>query len=151
MPIDPQIRRRLPPGIEDAPVAKLLGMELSGVGSGAATYLLRVDERFHNPMGSLHGGVLGDLADLSMGVAVASTLEGDETFTTLEFKINFLRPFFQGVLRANGRVTFRGKTIAYTDCEIASDKGKLVARATGTHMVLKRAGEEDPFHHRPRA
>ena len=60
------------------------------------------EEQHSNPMGTIHGGILCDLADAAMGIAFFSTLEPGESFTTLELKINFLRPFWTGKLVAHG-------------------------------------------------
>src|SRR5437763_6344646 len=75
-----------------APIARLVGFVLKSVEPGHAIFEMEVDERHHNPMGTLHGGIYCDLADAAMGYAYAATLEQDETFTTVELKINFLRP-----------------------------------------------------------
>jgi uncharacterized protein (TIGR00369 family) len=151
MPVDEQIMETLRIPREEAPVAKLLGMRLASAGPGLATFVMDVDERHHNPMGSVHGGILGDLADAAMGYAVISTLGADETFTTLEFKVNFLRPAFSGRLRCAARVETRGKTIAYAVADVHNEEGKVVAKATSTALVVKRTGETDPFHHKPKA
>src|SRR5262245_66666107 len=73
------------------PVAKLLGMVIKEIEPGRAVFELRVDERYHNPLGTLHGGIYTDLADAAMGWAYAATLGEGESFTTVELKINFLR------------------------------------------------------------
>lgn len=151
MPVDEQIMSTLRIPREDAPVAKLLGMRLASAGPGIATFVMDVDERHHNPMGSVHGGILGDLADAAMGYSVISTLAPDETFTTLEIKVNFLRPAFAGSLRCQARVETRGKTIAYAVADVLNDEGKIVAKAVSTNLIVKRTGEMDPFHHRPKA
>lgn len=150
MPVDDQILKTLRIPREDPPVARLIGMRLASAGPGLATFVLDVDERHHNPMGSVHGGILGDLADAAMGYAVISTLAADETFTTLEMKVNFLRPAFSGRLRCHGRVESRGKTIAYAVADVLNEEGKLVAKAVSTNLVQKRPGAADAFHHRPR-
>ena len=59
-------------------------------------------------MGTLHGGILCDVADAAMGMAFASTLAPEESFTTVELKINFFRPVWQAPLRAEGTVVQRG-------------------------------------------
>lgn len=151
MPVDEQILETLRIPREDAPVAKLLGMRLATAGPGLATFVMDVDERHHNPMGSVHGGILGDLADAAMVYAVISTLAPDETFSTIEFKVNFLRPAFSGRLRCQARVETRGKTIAYAVADVVNEERKIVAKATSTSLVVKRVGETDPFHHRPKA
>ena len=119
------------------PIATLLGFTLTSVGDGEATIELKVDERLANPMGTLHGGVLGDIADAAMGMAWASTLDEGETFTTLELKINYLRPFWTGTLLAHGKVVSRGKTIGLTECRIVDDRDRLIAHATSTCMALR--------------
>src|SRR5579864_3137937 len=78
-----------------APVADLLGFRVTGAGDGIATVELRADGRLANPMGTLHGGILCDIADAAMGVAFATSLAPDESFTTVELKINFFRPVWQ--------------------------------------------------------
>ncbi len=119
------------------PVAELLGFEVVSAGEGAATIRLEAEERHANPMGTLHGGVLCDLADGAMGMAFYSTLEQGETFTTLELKMNYLRPFWTGKLIAKGRVVSRGRTVGLTECRIEDEQGRLVAHATSTCMTLR--------------
>jgi uncharacterized protein (TIGR00369 family) len=88
-------------------------------------------------MGTLHGGVICDVADAAMGTAYASVLGEGESFTTLELKINFLRPFWSGKLLATGRVVKSGKTIGLTECDVTDAEGRLVARAMSTCMTLR--------------
>ena len=119
------------------PVARLLGFEIVAAAGGRSTVVLVADGRHANPMGTLHGGVLCDIADAAMGVAYASTLEAAETFTTLELKINFLRPFWSGRLTAEGRVVQRGRTVGLAECDVTDGEGRLIARATSTCMTLR--------------
>lgn len=149
--MDEQILKTLHIPREEAPVARLIGMRLASAGPGLATFVLDVDERHHNPMGSVHGGILGDLADAAMGYAVISTLSPDETFTTLEMKVNFLRPAFAGRLRCHAKVESRGKTIVYATADVVNAEGKPIAKAVSTNLVQKRPGAADAFHHRPKA
>ena len=121
------------------PVAQLLGMRLVEVEDGRAVFELDTDDRFWNPMGTVHGGILCDLADAALGVCWASTLPDGETFTTVELKINFLRPVREGSLRAVGTVTKRGRHIGMTECEVTDAEGRLVAKASATVMTLRGA------------
>lgn len=105
--------------------------------AGESRMELEATERHANPMGTLHGGILCDLADAAMGTAYYSTLEDGESFTTLELKINFLRPFWTGRLVALGRVVSRGRTVGLAECDIHDAAGCLVARATSTCMTLR--------------
>ena len=92
--------------------------------------------RYANPMGTLRGGVLCDLADAAMGVAYRSTLAEGETFTTIELKINFLRPVIEGRLRAIGRVVEMKQTLFFSEADVIDEKGRLVARASSTCMPV---------------
>jgi uncharacterized protein (TIGR00369 family) len=129
--------RRSGPGGFAPPIAKLIGMHAVAFDEGSAVLELEADGRHANPMGTLHGGVLCDLADLAMGVACYSTLEPGESFTTLELKINFLKPIWAGRLTARAQVKKGGRTTALLDCEIRDEKGSLVAFATSTCMILR--------------
>jgi uncharacterized protein (TIGR00369 family) len=119
------------------PVAELIGFDVVEAGAGECTMKLEAQERHSNPMGTLHGGILCDIADGAMGMAFFSTLEPGETFTTLELKINYLRPFWTGTLLAHGKVISRGKTVGLTECRIVDDQDRLIAHATSTCMALR--------------
>ena len=123
---------RVPP-----PVAELIGIELVDSGGGVCTMRLEAGEQHLNPMGTLHGGILCDLADAAMGMAFFSTLDEGESFTTLELKINYLRPFWTGTLIARGTVISRGRTIGLTECRVVDDRDRLIAHATSTCMALR--------------
>jgi uncharacterized protein (TIGR00369 family) len=122
---------------EPPPIMKTLGMNLVQFGDGRAILNMRVDERFHNPMGTLHGGIMTDLADACMGVAMMSTLGDGESFTTLELKMNFLRPVIEGEITAEAKVLHRGRTVAMVESVLKNSDGKEVARASATQMVLR--------------
>jgi uncharacterized protein (TIGR00369 family) len=121
----------------DPPIAKLVGFQLTVFEPGRAVFELEAGPQHANPMGTLHGGILCDVADAAMGTAVATTLQDGETFTTLELKINFLKPIWNAKLLAAGKVVRRGKTICLTECDVTDEKGSLVARASSTCMILR--------------
>ncbi|MGH7427255.1 MAG: PaaI family thioesterase [Candidatus Methylomirabilaceae bacterium] len=131
------MRKALRGEIPPPPVATLIGFALTSIEPGKAVIELEATDRHANPMGTLHGGVLCDIADAAMGTAYASTLEEGETYTTLELKINFLRPIWNARLRAVGSVVKRGKTIGLVECDVLDDDQQLVARATSTCMTLR--------------
>jgi uncharacterized protein (TIGR00369 family) len=128
-----QVEGRLPP----PPIADTVGMRLVDIEPGRAVFELDAEERHANPMGTLHGGILCDLADGAMGCAYASLLEEGESFTTLELKINFLRPFWTGRLTATGTVASSGRTVGMAECEIHDEHGRLIAKTTSTCMTLR--------------
>jgi uncharacterized protein (TIGR00369 family) len=114
----------------------LLGFVVKSVEPGRAVFEMEVDERHHNPMGTLHGGVYCDLADAAMGYAYAATLAEGEAFTTVELKINFFRPVRKGRLTAEASVVRAGATLAYVECDVKDGDGRLAARAASTCMKL---------------
>ncbi len=119
-----------------APVGRLIGFRPTSIEPGKAVFELEAGPQHANPMGTIHGGIICDVADAAMGVAYASTLGDDESFTTIEMKINFVRPFWTGTLIATGHVVKAGKTIGLVECDVADKEGKLVARAMSTCMTL---------------
>lgn len=119
------------------PVAQLIGFRLTAVAPGRATIEFTADERHRNPMGTLHGGILCDIADAAMGMACASTLGEGESFTTLELKINFLKPVWNAKLTAVGHMVKQGRTVGMAECDVTDEKGSLVARASSTVMTLR--------------
>ena len=116
-----------------------MGFRPVSFGEGKAVFVMEAGRKHHNPMGTVHGGILCDLADAAMGFAFASTLGEGETFTTLELKINFLRPVFEGRLSASACVVHRGRTVGLVECDVTNREGKPVARATSTCQVLRGA------------
>src|SRR5438876_11696025 len=115
--------------VNDIPVAHLIGFEAKKIADGRATVMLAAGPQHANPMGTLHGGILCDIADAAMGMALASTLAPEESFTTVELKVNFFGPVWKANLKAEGKVVRRGKTIGYTECEITDEGCHLVATA----------------------
>jgi uncharacterized protein (TIGR00369 family) len=128
---------RIKAGEVGAPVSELIGFRLASVEPGRAVFELEAGPQHANPMGTLHGGVLCDVADAAMGIAYASTLGEGETFTTLELKINFLRPFRTGTLIATARMVKAGRTIGLAECDVTDMDGRLIARAMSTCMTLR--------------
>jgi uncharacterized protein (TIGR00369 family) len=119
------------------PIGRLLGFVLKIIEPGHAIIEMQADERHHNPMGTLHGGIYCDLADAAMGYAYTATLAEGETFTTVELKINFFRPVRQGTLTADARVIKAGGTLGYVECDVTDQAGKLVAKTASTCMKLR--------------
>ena len=134
------------------PIAHLVGFRLTEIKKGSAKVELQASLVHENPMGTLHGGVICDIADAAMGMAYASLLRTDESFTTVELKVNFLRPFWRGRLVAKGKLIRKGRTMGLMECRVTDDRRRLVAYATSTCMTLSgdqargltRARQESP-------
>ena len=119
------------------PIGVLVGFDDVVVGDGQAVVALDAGPRHANPMGTLHGGVLCDVGDAAMGVAFASTLAEDESFTTLELDVKFLKPVWSGRLEATGTVVKRGRTVGLVECDVTDEEGSLVARLGSVCLVLR--------------
>ncbi|HMG73303.1 MAG TPA: PaaI family thioesterase [Pyrinomonadaceae bacterium] len=119
-------------------IAKTLGFRLIEVGPGTATMELMADTEIHaNPMGTIHGGVLCDIADAAIGTAHASGLKEDESFTSIDLQINFFRPVWNGRIRAVAKPVNVGRQISRYVCDILRDDDKLVAQVSSTVMTLR--------------
>lgn len=119
------------------PVAELVGFSVDEIADGRAVGSLQARPQHANPMGTLHGGILCDLTDAAMGMAFASTLVANESFTTLGLDITFFRPVWDAQLKAEARVVNRGKSFGYVECEVTDQGGKVIARAHSTCVVLR--------------
>ena len=125
---------RFPP----PPIAAALKFELVEVESGHAVFEGTPDFGFYNPIGSVHGGYAATLLDSCMGCAVHSSLPAGQGYTTLEFKINYVRAMTgdTGRVRAVGRVIHPGKRAATAEGNLYDTGGKLLAHATTTCLVF---------------
>jgi uncharacterized protein (TIGR00369 family) len=119
------------------PIATLIGFTARQVDLGLAVMALETTARHANPMGTLHGGVICDVADAAMGIAFATTLEDDETFTTLDLTTKFFKPIWNAQLEASARVVKRTRTLGLIECEITDQTGSLVAKVYSSCMVLR--------------
>jgi len=132
-----QIQMMMNGSIPPPPIANLIGFKLVSVTSGRAVIELEAGDRHANPMGTLHGGVLCDISDAAMGMAYASRLKQGESFTTLELKINFLKPVWKANLRAEASVVNVGKTVGLVMCDVFDERERLIARASCTCITLR--------------
>lgn len=118
------------------PYAHMLGFRVTHLESGEAVVEGEVNESHHNPAGRLHGGYVCSIADTAMGMAHWASVRDRAGSTTVEMKINFLRPFFAGKLRAKARMVKSGRTLSLLECEVTDEEGRLVAWASSTYMAL---------------
>jgi uncharacterized protein (TIGR00369 family) len=121
-----------------APIMQTLGFRLDAVEKGRAVFRATPELRHYNPLGSVHAGFAATLLDSAMGCAVHSTLAKGEAYTTLEIKLNLVRPLTEetGPVAAEGRVIHRGRTVATAEGDLKDAGGKLYAHATTTCMIF---------------
>ena len=131
-------KRLKPLGSSRAPVMKLIGMRIVKISNGKAVLALKTRKHHLNTIGSVHGGILCDLADAAMGAAFASLVGGDKSGVTVEFKINFLKPVFAGdELKAFAKVVSHGNSLYFTECELRNRKNRLAAKGSGLCKLLR--------------
>jgi uncharacterized protein (TIGR00369 family) len=117
---------------------KTLGFRLVEVSEGTASMEMEAKTELHsNPMGTIHGGVLCDIADAAIGTAHFTTLTEAESFTSIDLQVNFFRPVWNERLRAVAKPVHRGRTVSRYVCDITRTDGKLVAQVTSTIMTLR--------------
>ncbi len=119
------------------PIAKLLQMRMTQIEEGRAVMQMPVDGRYANPIGTLHGGIICDLADAAMGMAFATTCDEADSYVTVELKCNYLRPVWESLLTATAWVVSRGKTMGLAECEVRDDRNRLIAKLSSTLTVLR--------------
>ena len=122
---------------EQPAAARLIGMRLASYADGEAVVVMDADDSHANPMGTVQGGLLAAVADAAMGWACMTLLPEGESYTTVEMKMNFLRPAWKGRLEGRGRVKSAGRTITLVECDVFAADGKLVAHAVSTCMTLR--------------
>jgi uncharacterized protein (TIGR00369 family) len=121
------------------PIASLLGFTLVDVGEGWAVFEGEVGEEHYNPIGVVHGGLSGMLADSAMGCAVQSTLPAGSGYTTLEFKVNLVRPITAEtrLIRCRAEIVHVGRRTGTAEARVTDPNGRLLAHATTTCLILR--------------
>jgi uncharacterized protein (TIGR00369 family) len=124
--------------IAPPPIARLVGYKIADVESGTAVFEIEPGEYLYNPFSTVHGGILSTVLDTSMTAAVLSTLPVGKSCSTLEMKINFVRPVIEksGIIICRAEVISSGKCIATASGKIVDEQEKLVAHGTGTWAIF---------------
>lgn len=122
------------------PIAALMGFAPVEVEEGRVVFAVEPAEYHYNPIGLVHGGLAATLLDSAMGCAVQTLLPAGVGYTTLEVKVNYVRPMTRdtGRVLAEATVLHRGSRVATAEGRVfAEDTGKLLAHGTTTCMVLE--------------
>lgn len=122
------------------PFADLLGVTVTPLGQGACEVSLDARPEHERSGGILHGGVLFSLLDMSMAGAVNTLLQEGEVCATASMTIDFMRAAKVGRLVARGRVSRRGRGMAFPASELVDASGEVVARASGVWAIRRREG-----------
>ncbi len=120
------------------PFAEAMDFDLVEADEGRVVFTGIPSARFFNPLGTVHGGWTATILDSAMACAAHSTLKPGEGYTTLEMKLNYVRPVMpeSGKLRCEGRLIHRGGSIITSEGKLVDGRGKLLAHGTETCMVF---------------
>lgn len=119
-------------------ISRTLAMRIVEIDAGRATVEIDADAGIHgNQQGTVHGGLICELADAAIGTAHSTRIAEGESFASIDLKVNFIRPVWKSVLRAVAKPVQSGNTVSHYTCEIFRDDGKLAAMAVSTVMTLR--------------
>lgn len=131
-------RRLLDGRFPPAPIAQTLDFSLVEVEEGRVVFAGTPDLRHYNPLGTVHGGYIATLLDSAMACAVHTTLAAGLGYTSVEIKVNFVRPLTEksGLVRAEGKVISVGRRVATAEGYLIDGDGKLAAHGTTTCLIF---------------
>jgi uncharacterized protein (TIGR00369 family) len=134
------LKRIIAGAIPGVPIGDTLGFRIVEVEHGRIVLTGKPDQRSYNLIGSVHGGWAASILDSAMALSTLSSLDEKTGFTTLDIKINYLRPITMetGEVRAEGRVIHGGRRVALSEAKLTDREGKLLAHGTGTCLVFPR-------------
>jgi uncharacterized protein (TIGR00369 family) len=138
--LDERSMTELKERVRRSPFHQWAGLDLVDAGNGTAE--LRMDLRPHhfNPQGIVHGGIITAIADTSIGLALRSKLKAGYTHRTAQLNVHFLAKGEGNVLIGHGRALHLGQRMGYGEAEVTDAQGRVLARATGTFIVLPAPG-----------
>jgi len=122
------------------PIGLHLGFRITSAEPGKVTLRGQADKRSYNLLNSVHGGWTAAILDTAMALSNLSTLSAEQSFTTLDIRINYLRPITAetGEVFAVGNVIQAGRRVAYCEAKLTDAGGKLLAHGTGSCLILPR-------------
>lgn len=132
------LRKMMGRELPGPPIAAHFAMDIVEVEEGTVTFTCQPDESHYNPIGAVHGGLVCTVLDSALGCATHTTLPAGVGYTSIEIKVNYLRPVTRdsGPLRCIGRVTKPGRRVAFAEGEVLDKDDKVVATATGSLLVF---------------
>jgi len=120
------------------PFWSLLGMELVEVKKGWAKIKLPFNEKLTNAVGLMHGGAIFSPADSAVGMALIGLIDRDQNISTLEMKINYLKPVRGSAIIAEAKIVHRGTQTAIGDVEVRDENDSLIAKGLATYAIFKK-------------
>jgi acyl-CoA thioesterase len=126
--------------VRRSPFHQWAGLELIEVGDGSAELRMALRPHHFNPQGLVHGGIITAIADTSIGLALRSKLKAGYTHRTAQLNVHFLAKGAGNVLVGRGRALHLGQSMGYGEAEVEDGTGQVLARASGTFIVLPAPG-----------
>lgn len=133
------LRRIADGSVSQPPICHTLGFRLAEVAQGFALFTMTPAFKHYNPIGTVHGGVAATLLDSCMSCAIQTHLDKGYGCTTLELKVNLVRPITEksGPIRAEGRSLYNGRRSGTAEGKILDAGGVLLAHGTTTCLVFE--------------
>jgi 1,4-dihydroxy-2-naphthoyl-CoA hydrolase len=129
-------RLRIEEAFASVPFAHLIGIELGEFERGAATLRLTVRDSLRQNRGVVHGGVTASLIDTASAFAILTMLEPDQSTTTIDLTVHYLRPIWDGEATARARVLRAGRRLIVVTVDVVNEAGNLVATALTSYLRL---------------
>jgi acyl-CoA thioesterase len=136
MEITPEIEQKIRARFETNHFPRLLGIEIDSMENGTARLGVEVTEKLLQLAGIMHGGAIATLIDTAVAMAIVSASEPNSKFTTVELKVNYLRPLKEGRVVAEARLIQNGRRIIVAECDVFDAQGKLSAKGLLTYIRL---------------
>jgi uncharacterized protein (TIGR00369 family) len=114
----------------------MLGIEIDSIEEGRARLSVEVRKELKQLQGVMHGGAIASLIDTAVAFAIVGASEPEDRFTTVEMKVNYLRPISEGRVTADARIIKDGRRIIVADCDVLDSGGKLAAKGLLTYIRL---------------
>ena len=127
--------------LPQVPIGATLGFRVTEASKGTVVLTGTPDKRSYNLIGTVHGGWTAAILDTALALSALSTLDAEQGFTTVDIRINYLRPLSveTGEVRAEGIVLQAGRRLAYCEARLTDAAGKLIAHGTGSCLILARS------------
>jgi uncharacterized protein (TIGR00369 family) len=137
MPIKESYEKALRMAFAAAPYYQLLGMTLEQLDPGFARVRMPFKKELTQVYGVAHGGAIASLADTAVAFALMTMVQPGERVTTVEFKINYLKPVPGGEMFGEARIVSKGRRLSTSDMAVKGEDGKLLAKGLATYMILE--------------
>lgn len=118
---------------KNVPYIKLLGIELAELEIGTACLELAIRDELRQPHGLLHGGATASLIDTAMAFAVVTSIGEEETASTVDLNVHYLRPARNGKIVCRAKVVKNGRRLLTVSAEVFDENDKMIATALSTY------------------